>query len=201
MKKKWLNTPNPWLRTENFEGYVKTYYDNLLAHFTRFRNHYFVETGTYLGNGTKTALNAGFKFCHTIEIHQHLWEDACKRFMPEIMTGQVICYHGDSAVILPGIISNQLQAPATFWLDAHISSNYGDKLAKNCPIFEELNAIDRHLIKTHTIMIDDVACFDNKAHDNIPLAQVKQRILQINPCYKFELLDAHLPGNILVAYI
>jgi len=200
MKKKWRNTPNPWLKTENFEGYVKTYYDNLLKHFTRFRNDYFVETGTHLGNGLKTALDAGHVKCYTIEIHQHLHQDACKRFAQEISQGKVECYHGDSAVILPKIISG-LTSRATFWLDAHISSNYGDKLAKNCPIFEELNAVDSSHVKDHTIIIDDVSCFDQKAHDNIPLAQVKQRISQINSAYKFEFLDAHIPGNILVAYV
>jgi hypothetical protein len=200
MKKKWLNTPNPWLKTENFDGYVKVYYDNLLRHFTRFRNNLFVETGTHLGNGLRTALDAGHVKCYTIEIHQHLHQDACQRFATEIADGRVECHHGDSAVLLPQIIA-RLDQQATFWLDAHISSNYGDKLAKNCPIFEELDAIDQSAIKTHTIVIDDVACFDNKAHDNIPLAKVKERISQINPQYKFEFLDAHLPGNILVAYV
>lgn len=200
MKKKWRNTPNPWLRTENFEGYVKVYYDNLLQHFSRFRNDYFVETGTHLGNGLKTALDAGHVKCYTIEIHRHLYEDACKRFATEIQQGQVQCHLGDSAVILPQIIQT-LTAQTTFWLDAHISSNYGEKLAKNCPIFEELAAIDQSPIKTHTIIIDDVSCFDQKAHDNIPLAMVKQHIKRINPAYQFELLDAHIPGNILVAYI
>lgn len=200
MKKKWLKTPNPWLKTENFEGYVKTYYDNLLQHFTRFRNDYFVETGTHLGNGLKTALDAGHKKCYTIEIHKHLYDDACQRFAQEISQGQVECHLGDSAVILPQIIAS-LPAQTTFWLDAHISSNYGDKLAKNCPILEELAAIDNHPIKTHTIIIDDVACFDQKAHDNIPLSLVQQRISQINSAYKFEFVDAHIPGNILVAYV
>jgi len=199
-KKKWANRPNPWLKTENFEGYVKTYYDNLLQHFTRFRNDYFVETGTHLGNGLKTALDAGHKKCYTIEIHEHLYLDACKRFAIEIEQGRVECRLGDSAVALPQIIAG-LTGQTTFWLDAHISSNYGVKLAKNCPIFEELDAVDRSKIKTHTIIIDDVACFDNKAHDNIPLEQVQQRISKINPAYQFEFLDAHLPDNILVAYI
>lgn len=200
MKKKWLKTPNPWLKTENFDGYVKVYYDNLLEHFTRFRNHCFVETGTHLGNGLKTALDAGHKKCYTIEIHEHLYRDACHRFEKEIQQGLVECHHGDSAVLLPQIIA-RLDQQTTFWLDAHISSNYGDKLAKNCPIFEELDALDRSVIKTHTIIIDDVACFDQKAHDNIPLSQVKDRILKINPQYRFEFLDAHIPSNILVAYV
>ena len=44
-------------------------------------------------------------------------------------------------------------------------------------------------------------CFGNKAHDNIPLEQVKEHILTINSAYKFELLDAAAPENILVAYL
>jgi hypothetical protein len=46
-----------------------------------------------------------------------------------------------------------------------------------------------------------VACFDNAAHDNIPLQAVKDRILEINPAYQFEQLDAVLPGNVLAAWV
>ena len=200
-KKKWANRPNPWLRTSDFEGPVKIYYDNLLKHFQRFRNHTFVETGTHLGNGLKCALDAGFEKCYTIEIHEYLYKDACNRFQQQILDGKVECMLGDSANLLPTIVS-KLEHPATFWIDAHISGNYGDKIAeKNCPIYEELEAIAASAIRTHTLMIDDLACFDKPVHDNIPLQAVQEQILRINPEYKFEFLDSHLPKNILVAHL
>ncbi len=191
---------NPWEKTENFDGDVKVYYDNLLSHFKKFKNKLFVESGTFLGNGLKCALDAGFEKCYTIEIHPHLYEKAQLRFENEIKNSRVISYLGDSEKLLPKVV-NDLTDPTTFWLDAHISSQYGKKLAKNCPIIEELETIKSHFIKTHTLLIDDLNCFGRPAHDRITLDQVKNKILEINPNYKFELLDAARPQNILAAYV
>jgi len=191
---------NPWEQTEKFEGDVKVYYDNLLSHFTKYKNKLFVESGTFLGNGLKCALDAGFEKCYTIEIHPYLYEKAQTRFVNEIQQGKVISYLGDSEKLLPTVVNN-LTDRATFWLDAHISSQYGEKLAKNCPIIEELETIKSHPIKTHTLLIDDLNCFGRPAHDRITLDQVKNKILEINPNYKFEFLDAARPQNILAAYI
>lgn len=191
---------NPWEKTEDFEGKVKVYYDNLRAHLMRFKNKIFVESGTYLGNGLRCALEAGFDTCHSVEIHQHLYEKAKERFSREIENGKVYLYLGDSGKIFDSIIE-RLSEPTTFWLDAHISANYGEKLAKNCPIIEELESIKRSSIKTHTILIDDLNSFGKEAHDFIRLEQVKKYINLINPAYKFEFLDAAAPKNILAAYI
>lgn len=191
---------NPWEQTENFEGEVKVYYDNLQNHFKKYKNKLFVESGTFLGNGLQCAIDAGFEKCFTIEIHQYLYDKAQIRFKNEISTGKIISFLGDSEKILPMVVS-QLTDRATFWLDAHISSQYGEKLAKNCPIIEELDTIGAHHIKDHTLLIDDLNCFGRPAHDRITLDQVKNKILQINSNYKFELLDAARPQNILAAYV
>lgn len=191
---------NPWEKTENFEGDVKVYYDNLLNHFKRFSNEIFVESGTFLGNGLQCALSAGFTKCYTVEIHKYLYDKAQIRFADQIKNGIVESFLGNSETLLPKIIS-KLDKPATFWLDAHISSQYGEKLAKNCPIIEELIAIDKSHVKNHTLLIDDLNCFGRPAHDRITVDQVKNQILLINKDYKFEFLDAAIPSNILVAYV
>jgi hypothetical protein len=123
-----------------------------------------------------------------------------KRFEKEIESGKVELFHGNSEEIFPMIVE-RLDKPATFWLDAHISSQYGDKLAKNCPVVEELQAIKNHSIKTHTILIDDMNCFNTPSHDDIPLGYVRDMIRSINKEYKFSFLNASIPGNIMVAYI
>jgi hypothetical protein len=191
---------NPWEKTENFEGDVAVYYANLQNHLNRFKKSVFVETGTYIGNGLKCALNAGFEKCYSIEIHKHLYDNAVSRFNEEIKSGKVELHYGDSSIIFNQIIE-KINLPTTFWLDAHISAQYGEKLAKNCPILDELESIKNSFIKTHTILIDDLVCFGNAAHDFIPLSVVQNKILEINPAYKFELLDASIPQNILVAYV
>ena len=196
------NKPNPWLETDptKWSGRPLTYYTAVGSYFQRFRRPIFVETGTLVGNGLWCALQAGCDLSHSIEIHEHQYRAACERFQQEIQQGRVRLHHGDSGEILPSIIA-EIHSPTLFWLDAHMSQNYGPKLAKSCPALEELDAIDRSAIRNHVILIDDVACFDNAAHDNIPLQAVKDRILEINPAYQFELLDAVLPGNILAAWV
>jgi hypothetical protein len=202
VSKKYKNKPNPWLETDptKWTGNTLNYYTLVGEYFKRFRNEVFVETGSLVGNGLWCALQAGFSKLYSIEIHEHLFNQVKERFNDEYRRGQLILIHGNSELALPEVVAS-LTAPATFWLDAHISSNYGEQLAKNCPIFEELETIHKSPVKTHTLLIDDVACFNHEAHDNIPLEAVKQRILKINPAYVFEQLDAVLPGNILAAWV
>lgn len=194
--------PNPWLETDptKWQGRTLDYYNAVGGYFRRWRRNCFVETGTLVGNGLWCALQAGFAECHSIEIHEHQYRAACSRFAQEIAHGQVHLHWGDSASLLAEVV-DALTSPTLFWLDAHMSHNYGPQLAKACPAMEELAAIDRSAIRDHVILIDDVACFDNAAHDNIPLQAVQDRILAINPAYQFQLLDAVLPGNVLAAWI
>ena len=176
------------------------YYTAVGQYFRRFRRDIFVETGTLVGNGLWCALEAGFDRCYSIEIHEHQYQAACGRFHQEILDDRVRLILGDSGERLPDVV-HEIDRPALFWLDAHMSQNYGPQLSKACPALEELAAIDRSPVRDHVILIDDVACFDNAAHDNIPLQAVKDRILSINPAYQFERLDAVLPGNILAAWV
>jgi hypothetical protein len=191
---------NPWLMTENFQGDVKVYYENLFRHLSRFKNSTFVESGTLIGNGTQTALNAGFTKCLSVEIHDWCYKQAVSRFATEIASGKVKLWYGNSETMFEHMLA-EVHEPATFWLDAHISAQYGAKLAKNCPVLDELQALKNHHIKNHVIMIDDCNCFDSADHDWISLSTVQRACLDINPAYKFEFLDAALPKNIMVAYV
>jgi predicted O-methyltransferase YrrM len=196
------NKPNPWLETDpaRWTGRPLQYYTAVASYFQRFRRGIFVETGTLVGNGLWCALEAGFGRCYSIEIHPHQHAAACERFRSEIDQGRVELLLGDSGEVLPAVM-DKIDQPALFWLDAHLSHNYGERLAKACPALEELDAIDQSAVRDHVILIDDVACFDNATHDNIPLQAVKDRIAKINPAYQFEQLDAVLPGNILAAWV
>lgn len=60
-------------------------------------------------------------------------------------------------------IVEKIHEPCLFWLDGHYSSGVTARGEKDCPIFEELNAI--FSINTglnHIILIDDARLFTGK---------------------------------------
>jgi len=65
---------------------------------------------------------------------------------------------------------------------------------------QELKIIKNHPIKTHTILIDDLRCWNVKKI-GFNTETLKQAILEINPKYKFELEEGHVEKDILAAYI
>jgi hypothetical protein len=52
-----------------------------------------------------------------------------------------------------------INEPAIFWLDGHYSAGITAKGDKECPIFEELNAILNKNEFNHILLIDDARCF------------------------------------------
>jgi len=104
--------------------------------FERFPNHYFVETGTYAGDGIKFALRAKFNEIYSIEIDQILFRNATKKFAAN---KNVHVSLGDSGVMLWEVIKN-LDKPITFWLDGHCGTPRKDG-GKNTPLIEELEQI------------------------------------------------------------
>lgn len=185
--------------------------DNLSAFaqrgfFDRFPNRYFVETGTWEGHGIMGAIIAGcFPEIHSIELSEELCQRAKVFFKDYRFDGKhhdhVHLWQGDSGTVLADVIQN-INAPITFWLDAHFSGLNSAKGAENCPVLRELDCIQRHPIKTHTILIDDVRLFGTNEFDYIPLETVIAKIKQINPAYVIEIADGcNNPRDILVAYI
>lgn len=94
-----------------------------------------------------------------------------------------------------------INEPITFWLDGHWSFGKTSYKEMYCPVLLELNAIERHHIKTHTILVDDVRLFGTSEFNFISLSTVKETILRINPKYKFSFADGHIPNDILVATV
>ena len=114
-------------------------------------NKVFVETGTYKCGGIKAALQAGFKMVHSIEADQGYYTRARDRYKGH--TG-VRIWHGDSSAILWEVIKD-INQPITFWLDSHWFEKSKPEKTKSAPLLDELAAIAKHPIKTHTILIDD----------------------------------------------
>lgn len=167
--------------------------------FRQFPNKYFIETGSYLGDGIRQAVRAGcFEAIHSIELNEGYFNHLSRAFSRQ---KNVTLWQGNSGDLLPLVLS-QIDAPATFWLDAHYSGGdtaRGDRLS---PILEELDSIQRHPIHTHTILIDDVRLFGTSEFDYVTLDQIIEKLKEINPDYQFKFLDcAAGRGDVLVAYV
>jgi hypothetical protein len=152
--------------------------------FERFPSQYFVETGTYGGDGVRFALRAKFPEIHTIEIDTALAKQAQNNFN-KLHNVHVWC--GDSGIMLKDVIKN-MNKPITFWLDGHwgVPQLNG---AKCTPLLEELDQIKTHPIKTHTILIDDIRCCGTVLFDFLTKEQIIQKILEINPHYTIMYID------------
>lgn len=113
-----------------------------------------VETGTYLGDMVQAQKNR-FKQVISIELDTALYQRAVLRFKHD---KNIILLQGDSGQKMPEILS-LINEPAIFWLDGHYSSGITAKGDKECPIFEELNAIFDNDKRNHVLLIDDARCF------------------------------------------
>lgn len=165
----------------------------------KYRNKYFVETGTYKGETTQLVADSGFfDTIYTLEYDDTFYTDAVKKFES---TPNVHCFHGTSRTDLFFVIKD-IDQPITFWLDAHWGG--GAPTVDNdikCPILHELEQIRNHPIKTHTIIIDDMRLMDGQ-HFSVTIPQIIQKLLEINPNYILKgYADSETINDVLVACI
>lgn len=165
--------------------------------FAKYPNAYFVETGSYYGAGIQKAIDAGFSRIYSIELAEPLYQYCKNRFAWNPGVHLVL---GDSAKVMDKVL-NEIDAPATFWLDGHYSWGETAKGDTNSPILKELEAIAKHPIKTHTILIDDIRCCGTNDFDFVERDEIIAAILRINPAYQIHFEDGYWPNDILVATI
>jgi hypothetical protein len=164
----------------------------------KYLNPYFLETGTANGDCVKLALEVGFEKIFSIELDELLQNENIQKYQFFINEGKINLVTGDSLWEMSNIIPS-LDKPTTFWLDAH--QDFGPKGTKRCPLYEELSAIKYSNIKTHTILIDDMRMLGQWWGEGISIDELKNKILEINPNYKFIFEDGFAPNDILVAYL
>lgn len=124
---------------------------------TKYQYNTLVETGTYMGDMVE-AQKRRFKNVISIELGVDLFRKAQKRFRNN---KNIVIMQGDSGKILPKILQN-INEPAIFWLDGHYSSGVTAKGDKECPIFEELEAIFASNKFNHVLLIDDARHFNDE---------------------------------------
>ena len=164
----------------------------------KYRNPIFVETGTYLGGTVNTALEVGFAKIVSIEIDPGNYKNAVARFKDR---PQVILIHGNTKAVFADALDHCVGETATFWLDAHGSFFGSVSDGNTTPILSELEAIRKHRIKRHTILIDDMRIFRarNDWATEVSEGDVLEAIKKIgNYSISFEDDDC-APKDILVA--
>lgn len=118
------------------------------------RAHILVETGTFRGD-TPWYFRRDFAQIHSVEVEPTLAAIAQVRFRHQ---PHVEIHVGDSADLL-GRLCPMLDRPVIFWLDGHYSGGITGRGQKECPIWEELDAIFTGMRVPFIILIDDARCF------------------------------------------
>lgn len=154
----------------------------------KYLNPVFIETGSGLGDGIQSALDAGFRNIWSIESSKESFLHCCQRFEFEDKVGLLHCDTVEGIYRL----SERHNFRCTFWLDAHNEGDY--------PVLRELDEIAHCPIKTHTILIDDIRMFPEDKN-GLTVDQIKAKILEINPNYEFSYENGHVENDILVAKI
>ncbi len=161
-------------------------------------NKIFIETGSFIGDGIQQALDAGFSKVISIELSDKYFSICKNRFSNN---SNVIIVKGDSFKVLPEIIKN-INEPITFWLDGHHSCEDTALGEHWAPLMQELDVINEHSIKTHTILIDDMRCWEepNPVH-GFYKEDIFNKLKEINTYYQFTFEDGHEKNDILVAHL
>ncbi len=116
-----------------------------------------IETGTYLGL-TTNYLSKLFPHVYSIEPEPILYANACRRFKGKNVT----LFNDVSENVLLSLLSSlNNESNINFWLDGHYSAGITFKGNKNCPVEDELEAIEKTFdnFDKIVILIDDVRCF------------------------------------------
>lgn len=145
----------------------------------------FVETGCDRGEGIAAALEAGFETIISIELSLASVENARNRFRGQPVT----VLWGGSAQTLTAVL-NDLDEPATFWLDAHPDDS--------SPIIAELAVFAQYPLNTHTILVDDRRLMHG-AWNNVREDDVRAALLRVNPLYKISTAPGIVADDVIVA--
>jgi hypothetical protein len=120
----------------------------------QFNLEIFVETGTCCGDMVEAMKNS-FKRIYSIELSDHFYEEAKKRFRNQT---NIELIHGDSGKELEKLMQ-RINSPTLFWLDGHYSGGMTAKGDNVTPIFAELDHVIGSTNPRHVILIDDASCF------------------------------------------
>lgn len=174
----------------------------------KYRNRVFVNTGIGASINAASAMLAKFSELHLIEENEILFNHGVVMKPRRISYHKAKwiktyeLYHADSKVALADIIV-PINEPITFFLSSCVPEY--KEYDKGNGVLLELDQIMHHPIKKHTILIDYIHHEGKLSFGNITLESIKNKLLEINPSYRFRFERGGLLGKednaILVAYI
>ena len=135
-----------------------------------------IETGTYYGEMISAVKNS-FDRIYSVEKDPALAHRAARIFGRD---PKIQILEGDSQQVLPALLKSLAQ-PALFWLDAGYYGWAGLESDKR-RLSVELEAILRHAVKGHVILMDDAHGLDGK-NGALTIGDLKSRI------------DSEFPGH------
>jgi len=165
--------------------------------FKKYMNNWFVESGSHVGEGIQNAIVAGFKNIISVEISELYFKYCVGRFNGN--KDKVHLYWGDTEDLLEGLIS-PINEPITFWLDGHNSGGNTGCGKHESPLMQELEIIKNHPIKNHTIIIDDMRCWE-KPHYDFDRDDIINFLKTINPNYEIIYENGTAANDIVIATI
>ena len=151
---------------------------NILEKIKPSNHKIFIETGTYLGNGTQWALD-NFKEVITIEILDEYYKKAIERFKDE---SRLTLVKGSSADRMEEIL-NDIDEACFIFLDAHGDIN----VQGPNPLYKEISAIKNHKVKNHIVAIDDVRRIGDPSDpcwSKVSLDTLKESLKEVNNEYE-----------------
>lgn len=164
----------------------------------------YFETGLWNVKQEETSLCKAIKMdfdkCCSVEINQNFIDIAELKFQKEVDEGKLKLFQGDSKNLKSYLDELNLKDERIlFFLDSH---GGGD-----CPIMEELYAIEKLDRKDHTILIDDIriirdCIWGDSRYDKTTFEdKIKNKLLDINPDYEFSYLKGYIEDDVLMARV
>jgi hypothetical protein len=155
----------------------------LLDHAKKFNTSILIETGTFLGDMV-FAMKDYFEEIYSIELSKELHDRARSEFKKY---PHIHLVAGDSATALESVLSD-IKERCLFWLDGHYSGGITALGDVRCPVRAEIEAILRHPIKNHVLLIDDAICFDGN-HGYPTLFELHDTVVSRFPGYEMQVFD------------
>jgi len=164
---------------------------------SKYKNELFIETGTLYGGGTKKALEAGFDFVCTIEIHPKYYNISQKNLAKEIEEEKACMFLADSKEALENILPD-IDVKFTIFLDAHWHKN---REGMDCsPLYGELDILKKYPKYIDTILIDDKRMLGRRSWGKtIEFDKVLEKLKEINPDFFIMYETGLIEDDIIVA--